>query len=102
FFAVIVNKGSGGSTDESRRRIAEAFSRAGLAARLTVVDGSGVGDAAERAAAEGHTLIAAGGDGTVSAVASVAVKTGALFGVIPLGTLNHFARDAGIPIDVDA
>lgn len=46
--------------------------------------------------------IAAGGDGTVSTVASVAVKAGATFGVVPLGTLNHFARDAGIPMDLRA
>jgi diacylglycerol kinase family enzyme len=47
-------------------------------------------------------LIAAGGDGTVSAVGTAAVETGATFGVIPAGTLNHFARDAGIPLDPDA
>ena len=59
-------------------------------------------DAAEEAAAAGDALIAAGGDGTVSTVADVAVRSGATFGVIPLGTLNHFAKDAGIPLDVDA
>jgi diacylglycerol kinase family enzyme len=51
-------------------------------------------DAASRAAA--------GGDGTVSTIAGVAAHEGCLFGVIPLGTLNHFARDAGIPLDIDA
>jgi diacylglycerol kinase family enzyme len=56
---------------------------------------------AARAAARGDILIAAGGDGTVSAVAGVAVKAGVTFGVIPCGTLNHFARDAGIPLDRD-
>jgi diacylglycerol kinase family enzyme len=46
-------------------------------------------------------LIAAGGDGTVSTVAGAAVEANATFGVIPSGTLNHFARDAGIPLDRD-
>jgi diacylglycerol kinase family enzyme len=44
-------------------------------------------------------VLAAGGDGTVSAVASVVAGTRAILGVIPLGTLNHFARDLNIPLD---
>ena len=61
------------------------------------------------AAAQAHTgtgpmrsVIAAGGDGTVSAVASRLVGTGIPMGVLPLGTLNHFARDLGIPAELDA
>ena len=46
-------------------------------------------------------LVAAGGDGTVSVVAAVAVDLGKELGVIPSGTLNHFARDAGIPTELD-
>jgi len=45
-----------------------------------------------------ETLVAAGGDGTVSSVAAAAAKAGKTLGVIPVGTLNHFARDAGIPV----
>lgn len=44
-------------------------------------------------------LVAAGGDGTLNAVASVLVHQPATLGVIPAGTLNHFARDLGIAID---
>ncbi|MES2697453.1 MAG: acetamidase/formamidase family protein, partial [Verrucomicrobiota bacterium] len=44
-------------------------------------------------------LVACGGDGTVGAVAAVAVECGRPLGVVPLGTLNHFARDVGIPDD---
>ena len=36
----------------------------------------------------------------IGAVAGVAVEANATFGVIPRGTLNHFARDAGIPLDL--
>ncbi|MEV6610369.1 phosphatase PAP2 family protein [Kutzneria sp. NPDC051319] len=43
-----------------------------------------------------RALGAAGGDGTVAAVASVAADTGLPLAVMPAGTLNHFARDIGV------
>ncbi|MEP6764602.1 MAG: diacylglycerol kinase family protein [Gemmatimonadaceae bacterium] len=47
------------------------------------------------------TIVAAGGDGTVNAVASILVDTPNTLGVVPLGTLNHFAKDLGIPDDIE-
>src|SRR5581483_10304086 len=44
-------------------------------------------------------FIAAGGDGTISAVVQPLMNNDAQFGVIPVGTYNHFARDLGIPLD---
>ncbi len=96
--AIIVNELSGSA--ESRGPVLEeAVRQAGLDATILRMRGTEIVGAAERAAADGRTLVAAGGDGTVSTVASVAVRRRATFGVIPLGTLNHFARDAGIPVD---
>jgi diacylglycerol kinase family enzyme len=90
---------------EEQRRPAggggQAVARAGLDAEVLMIPGAEIPEAAERAAAAGRVLVAAGGDGTVSTVAAVAVRTGSDLGVLPLGTLNHFARDAGIPMDVD-
>ena len=43
------------------------------------------------------TIVAAGGDGTVSAVAGQLAGTNKIMGVLPFGTLNHFAKDLGIP-----
>lgn len=53
--------------------------------------------ARELAASRVDAVIAAGGDGTVSAVASGLAGSDVALGVIPLGTLNHFSKDIGIP-----
>jgi diacylglycerol kinase family enzyme len=47
-------------------------------------------------------LVAAGGDGTVSAVAAEALAHDLPLGVLPVGTLNHFARNLGVPLALDA
>jgi YegS/Rv2252/BmrU family lipid kinase len=45
-------------------------------------------------------VIVGGGDGTISAAASALVGTDTMLGILPLGTLNHFARDLGIPTEL--
>jgi YegS/Rv2252/BmrU family lipid kinase len=47
-------------------------------------------------------IVAAGGDGTVNSVAAAIVDSDKMLGVLPLGTLNHFARDLKIPFDPQA
>src|SRR4051794_37510526 len=57
---------------------------------------------ARQAVADGAALVVAGGgDGTINAVASALVGTEARLGVLPLGTLNHFAKDLGIPLALE-
>ena len=46
-------------------------------------------------------LAAGGGDGTLSTVADLCARKGVPLGVLPLGTHNHFARDAGLPLDLE-
>ena len=58
---------------------------------------------AKRAVSGKNSRVAAGGgDGTVNAVAGVVAGTDAAIGVLPMGTLNHFAKDAGIPLSLEA
>lgn len=45
-------------------------------------------------------LVVAGGDGTVSAGAGAAWRGGKIFGVLPAGTMNLFARSMGVPLDL--
>lgn len=46
-------------------------------------------------------LVAAGGDGTATALAMVAAETGKLLAVLPLGTANLLARDLNLPLTLD-
>ena len=47
------------------------------------------------------TVVAVGGDGTVSHIAAALAGTKTPLGVIPAGTLNHFAKDLHIPLDFE-
>jgi diacylglycerol kinase family enzyme len=99
---VILNGGSGaGHGSEDMERLRLAFREAGLEARLSPFHpGEDPRDLARRALESGPPIIvAAGGDGTVSAVADVVRGTGTALAVMPVGTLNHFAKDLGIPLD---
>ncbi len=83
-------------------RLRELFANAGLVARVCLASGSDLTALARQAVGEGHTIVvAAGGDGTINAVASAVVGTDVALGVLPLGTLNHFAKDLRIPLELE-
>ena len=54
----------------------------------------------EAVANNSNVVVAAGGDGTVNTVASSLVGTSKILGVLPAGTLNHFAKDLRLPLDL--
>jgi diacylglycerol kinase family enzyme len=100
---VILNAGAGpGHSSDDAQALREAFRAAGLEASLpSFAPGDDVRELARRVLKERPpVLVAAGGDGTVSAVADVVRGTGTALGVIPAGTLNHLAKDLGIPLDL--
>ena len=102
--AVIVNAGAGqGYGAPWRATLAERFAGHGLEADITLADDAhGLMEAARAALAAGASVVVAGGgDGTINAVASVVLDSGAVLGLLPLGTLNHFARDLRIPSRLD-
>ena len=55
--------------------------------------------AVEQAMAQGGAVVAAGGDGTINAVAQEAHDAGCPMGVLPQGTFNYFSRTHGIPTE---
>jgi diacylglycerol kinase family enzyme len=63
--------------------------------------GEDLGALARQAREAGDAVVAGGGDGTISAVAAALVDSDTPLGVLPLGTLNHFAKDLHIPLDLE-
>ena len=102
--SVIINGNAGSGHDNAAAdSLRASFAAAGLDAEITLAQGGDdMVDAARAALERGAPMVVAGGgDGTINAVASVLVDSGVPFGVLPLGTLNHFAKDLGIPLVLD-
>lgn len=55
--------------------------------------------AAQAAQADGGLVVAAGGDGTINAVAAAALRASVPMGVVPMGTFNYFSREHGLALD---
>jgi YegS/Rv2252/BmrU family lipid kinase len=100
---VLLNRGGGAvaADAEIATKVEAALSAAGVRAKVELIDG-GDCEVRSRAIAErgDALLIVGGGDGTISAAASALVGTDTRLGILPLGTLNHFSRDLGIPADL--
>src|SRR5207249_4336821 len=91
------------SRPEGLGRLAQLFKDQGLTPEFLVANrGSDVPKLARQAANRDYRIVVAGGgDGTMNAVASAIFGTDKTMGVLPMGTLNHFARDLGIPLALD-
>ena len=100
--AIVLNSAAGGGAAEAARAVmAPVFEEAGINADFVALSDCEdlAATIADMIASGVDVIVAGGGDGTVNSVAAAVVGHDVTFGVIPLGTLNHFARDLGIPLD---
>ena len=102
---VIINAGAGNQHAADRARTLKSlFLAAGITVDVRFAESGQDIDALVREAVSERPkmLIAAGGDGTISTAAGALAGTGIVLGVLPFGTLNHFAKDLGIPLELEA
>jgi diacylglycerol kinase (ATP) len=100
---LIINSKSGPKHDSLLHvgELVDLLAGHGIAAEVHVkVHSSQARREASAAAKAGYSLvIAAGGDGTIAAIAGGLVGSNTVLGVIPLGTYNNIATSLGIPTD---
>jgi diacylglycerol kinase family enzyme len=83
--------------------LAEIFRAEGHDVTPVVTAGNDAVATIEKAAkAKGDAIVVGGGDGTISAAAAIAAESGVMLGILPLGTMNFFARSLGIPAEMKA
>ena len=100
---VLINRGGGAASKVPKigETVGSAFREAGIEADVELIDGDKAEVRCKAISERGDELIVVGGgDGTISAAASALIGTKTKLGILPLGTLNHFARDLGIPIEL--
>ncbi|MBV9527991.1 diacylglycerol kinase family protein [Sphingomonas sp.] len=102
--SVLLNRGGGtiAANPKIPEQVEAALKAAGIDAKIELIDGGDCEVRAKAIADRGDELvIVGGGDGSISAAASALVGSKTRLGVLPLGTLNHFARDLGIPTEIE-
>jgi diacylglycerol kinase family enzyme len=107
---VLANAGSGAFSQmpaiDFEQWIADALARHGVAAEIVLVVGTELHQAALSARVEVErgkvdAVIVGGGDGSIRAVAGVFAGSDVPLGIVPLGTRNHFAKDLGLPLEIE-
>lgn len=106
----LLNAGAGAvehaSNETLEARLAASFARYGVDSEIAIIARQDLQKAAKDAAKRGQSgeidaVVAGGGDGSIGIVAGALAHTSVPLGVLPLGTLNHFAKDLGVPLDLD-
>jgi len=100
----IINSSSGApADDEAHKRLKAVLKSKGLDWEIRMArSGAEILALGQEAAKnQSEVVVAGGGDGTVNCVASSLLGSKKIFGVLPLGTLNHFAKDLEIPLELE-
>lgn len=101
---VLINR-EGGAAKASGPKLSDlvekAFAKAGARADVRLLAAKDISEAIEQAAMQNHRIVVAGGDGTISGAAQVLTGYDVELALLPLGTLNHFARDLNIPSNLE-
>lgn len=104
---LVLNAASGrGDVTQRHDTIVRVLGEAGRAFDIEVVTEPGALAAAaaravERALRCDGAVVAAGGDGTLNAVARAVLGSGRPFGILPQGTFNYFGRAHGVPTELE-
>ena len=101
---VVTNPHAGTSAHPDPEEIRQALQSTGVQSEVLVTSAGHDLASITREAIKKHpdAIVASGGDGTVSSVAGQLAGAGIPLGVLPTGTLNHFAKDLGLPLDLEA
>ena len=100
---ILLNRGGGAVAADPQiaGKVRKAFKAAKIDVRVETIDGGDYEVRCRAIAKRGdELLVVGGGDGSISAAASALAGSKTALGILPLGTLNHFARDLGLPTDI--
>jgi YegS/Rv2252/BmrU family lipid kinase len=100
---ILLNRGGGAVAADPQiaGKVRKAFKAAKMDVRVETIDGGDYEVRCRAIAKRGdELLVVGGGDGSISAAASALAGSKTALGILPLGTLNHFARDLGLPTDI--
>jgi YegS/Rv2252/BmrU family lipid kinase len=96
------NAGTALSLSLTTQILIDKLAEHGLEAIMDDDENAPLQERIERAlASDADVLVAAGGDGTITALANAMVDKDRVLGILPLGTVNALAKDLNIPLDLD-
>ena len=100
---VVLNTNAGTMGPEEESKIRRAFADGGSEVTVVLVPPEDVEKAVRDALGRNPDVVfVGGGDGTLATAARCLLGSETSLGVLPLGTRNHFARDLGIPLEIEA
>lgn len=101
---VLVNRGGGAASsagDDLDQKLTTAFAKADVDISIQLLEGPETAEAVRGAASANPRVVVGGGDGTAACAAAALAGSDVEMALLPLGTLNHLARDLGIPAKLE-